>query len=166
MNAPRAALAVLASLLALAACRAPAAPAARDGGAGGGAPGPARVLIESPSGRVSAVTVEVARSDAQLERGLMFRERLGPDDGMLFVFPQTGPHTFWMKNTLIPLDMIFIDEARRVVGIVERAEPLSLAPRAAGGPCRFVLEVNGGWSSAHRIAVGDRVAFEGDAARP
>jgi uncharacterized membrane protein (UPF0127 family) len=115
---------------------------------------------------VSAVSVEVARGEAQLERGLMFREKLGPDEGMLFVFPEAGQHTFWMKNTLLPLDMIFIDEGRRVVGIVARAEPLSLEPRAAGGPSRFVLEVNGGWSVAHGVAVGDRVTFEGDAARP
>jgi uncharacterized membrane protein (UPF0127 family) len=53
-----------------------------------------------------------------------------------------------------------------VVGIVERAEPYSTAPRSPGRPCRWVLEVNGGWSAAHGIAIGDRVAFEGDAARP
>ena len=155
--------AVVGLAVALAACRAPGAPAPHGADA---APTQARVLLESPSGRVSAVAVEVVRSEAQLSRGLMFRERLGADDGMLFVFPDTAEHTFWMKNTLIPLDMIFIDERRTVVGIVERAEPLSTAPRSPGRPCRWVLEVNGGWSAAHGIAIGDRVAFEGDAARP
>lgn len=155
--------AVLGFTLALAACRAPAAPSAPGADA---ARTPARVLLESPSGRVSAVTVEVARGEAQLARGLMFRERLGPDEGMLFVFPDSADHAFWMKNTLIPLDMIFIDQARTVVGIVERAVPLSMAPRAVGRQSRWVLEVNGGWSAAHQVATGDRVTFEGDAARP
>ncbi|WP_235969430.1 DUF192 domain-containing protein [Anaeromyxobacter diazotrophicus] len=148
--------------LALAACRAPGPPAGRGADA---ASAPPRVLIESPSGRVSAVAVELARGEAQLARGLMFRERLGPDEGMLFVFPDTAVHAFWMKNTLIPLDMIFIDEGKTVVGIVERAEPHSTAPRTPGRPSRYVLEVNGGWSAAHGVAAGDRVTFEGDAAR-
>ena len=148
--------------LALVACRPPA-PSSRGADA---APVPPRVLLESPSGRVSAVTVEVARGEAQQARGLMFRDKLGADEGMLFVFPETGEHAFWMKNTLIPLDMIFVDEAQTVVGIVERAEPHSTVPRSPGRPCRWVLEVNGGWSAAHGIAIGDRVAFEGDAARP
>ncbi|HVI74535.1 MAG TPA: DUF192 domain-containing protein [Anaeromyxobacteraceae bacterium] len=163
MIASPAGAAALGLVLALAACRAPGAPSSRGADA---APVPARVLIESPSGRVSTVTVEVARGEAQLARGLMFRDSLGADEGMLFVFPGTAEHSFWMKNTLIPLDMIFIDEARTVVGIVERAEPHSTTPRSPGRPCRWVLEVNGGWSAAHGIAIGDRVAFEGDAARP
>ncbi|HEX8908113.1 MAG TPA: DUF192 domain-containing protein [Anaeromyxobacteraceae bacterium] len=163
MSGPPALAAVLGLILALAACRAPSAPTARGADA---ARAPARVLLEGPSGRVSAVAVEVARGEAQLARGLMFRERLGADDGMLFVFPSSADHAFWMKNTLIPLDMIFIDEARTVVGIVERAEPLSTAPRGVGRPSRWVLEVNGGWSAAHQVSVGDRVTFEGDAQQP
>lgn len=157
---PRAGL--LTVMFALAACCAPSAPADRASGPDAARP-PARVVLESPSGRVSAVAVEVMRTAAEQARGLMFREKLGPDEGMLFVFPESGEHAFWMKNTLLALDMIFIDERREVVGIVERAVPLSTEPRSVGRPSRFVLEVNGGFAAARGVKVGDRVRFEGDA---
>jgi uncharacterized protein len=151
----RACVAFLA-LSAAAACSAPA-PAPSDAGA---AHGP-RVVLDSPSGRSLAVNVEVARTPDEQARGLMFRDRLADDAGMLFVFPESSEHAFWMKNTLIPLDMIFIDEAGTVVGIVERAEPQTLAPRTVGAKSRYVLEVNGGWSAANGVGKGDRVRFEG-----
>jgi uncharacterized membrane protein (UPF0127 family) len=127
----------------------------------GEAAGPPRVSIDAPSGRHSTVMVEVVRTPAEVERGLMFRERLAPDAGMLFVLPDTAVHTFWMKNTLIPLDMIFADEQGVVVGVVENAEPLTTAPRTVGEPSRYVLEVNSGWSAAHGVTRGDRLRFEG-----
>jgi uncharacterized membrane protein (UPF0127 family) len=138
----------------------------RPGNAGerGGASGPAgtpRVRIDSPSARSSVVTVELARTPAEIERGLMFRERLAPDAGMLFVFPTEAEHVFWMKNTPIALDMIFADAQGVVIGIVERAEPLTETLRSVGAPSRYVLEVNAGWSAAHGIAAGDRMRFEG-----
>jgi len=95
----------------------------------------------------------------------MFRERLGADDGMLFVFPASADHAFWMKNTLIPLDMIFVGEDGVVVGVVAGAEPLSTTPRQVGAPSRYVLEVNGGWCAAHGVARGDRLRLEGVAPR-
>jgi uncharacterized membrane protein (UPF0127 family) len=119
----------------------------------------ARVVIESAGG-AHAVSVEVVRTDADRARGLMYRPKLDPDAGMLFVFDETEDHSFWMKNTLIPLDMIFIDDGGRIVGVVERAEPLTETPRTAGKPSRFVLEVNGGWCAAHGVRPGDRVRFE------
>lgn len=144
--------------------------ACRSGSGSASAPpapdGPPRVVLDSPSGRRASVTVEVARTPAELERGLMFRERLGPDAGMLFVFPRTAEYDFWMKNTLIPLDMIFADAGGNVVGIVENAEPLTTTSRSAGAPSRYVLEVNGGWSAAHGVARGDRMRFEGIATDP
>jgi uncharacterized membrane protein (UPF0127 family) len=79
---------------------------------------------------------------------------------MLFLFDESAEHAFWMKNTLIPLDMIFIAEDGRISGIVTRAIPGDLSPRSAGGPSRYVLEVNGGWAEAHGVAAGDRVRFE------
>ena len=120
---------------------------------------PARVVISSPSGRESSVAVEVARSADELARGLMNRASLAEDAGMLFVFPETDRHSFWMKNTLIPLDMIFVDAGGRVVGIVERATPGSLEPRS-GGVSRSVLEVRGGWVAERGVARGDRVVVE------
>src|SRR5574341_604678 len=120
----------------------------------------ARVVVETRRGGRHSVTVEVARSDAERARGLMFRASLADDAGMLFVFDETAEHPFWMKNTLIPLDMIFIGDEGRVVGVVSRATPGSLEPRS-GGSSRFVLEVVGGWAEAHGVAAGDQIRFEG-----
>jgi uncharacterized membrane protein (UPF0127 family) len=145
---------LIAAATLLAGCR-PAAPAGRPD-----APRSPRVVIEAPSGRASAVDVEVARTPAEQERGLMYRNALAPDAGMLFVFPDVREHAFWMKNTLIPLDMIFIADGGAVVGVVENAEPLTTSPRAVGAPSRYVLEVNGGWSAAHGVKPGDRARFE------
>ncbi|HET7755274.1 MAG TPA: DUF192 domain-containing protein, partial [Anaeromyxobacteraceae bacterium] len=122
---------------------------------------PGRVVVSSPSGRESSVAVEVARTPDELARGLMNRTSLAEDAGMLFVFPATEEHTFWMKNTLIPLDMIFISEDRTVVGVVADAAPLTLDARSPGVASRYVLEVTGGWAARHGVAPGDRVAFEG-----
>jgi uncharacterized membrane protein (UPF0127 family) len=119
-----------------------------------------RVVVETARGERASVTVEVVRTDADRAKGLMHRRVLAPDAGMLFLFDETAEHAFWMKNTLIPLDMIFIGEDGRVTGIVARAVPGDLTPRTAGGPSRYVLEVNGGWAQAHGVAPGDRVRFE------
>ncbi len=120
----------------------------------------AQVVIETTSGARHTVLVEVVRTDAERAKGLMHRRELAPDAGMLFLFEETAAHPFWMKNTLIPLDMIFIGEDGRVAGIVARAVPGDLSPRSAGGPSRYVLEVNGGWAEAHGVGAGDRVRFE------
>lgn len=117
------------------------------------------VVLEG-GGRSHVVEVEVADDDARRERGLMFRKEMPEDRGMLFVFGEEGEHPFWMKDTLVPLDMIFIDSSGRITGIVERARPLSLDLRS-GGPSRYVLEVAGGWTAARGVKAGDRVRIEG-----
>lgn len=119
-----------------------------------------RVVVETAAGGRHAVTVEIARTEEERARGLMFRTALAPDAGMLFIFETTAVQGFWMLNTYIPLDMIFLDEEGRIVGIVESATPRSTEIRAVDVPSRYVLEVNGGWSAAHGVASGDRVRFE------
>ena len=121
---------------------------------------PARVVVETASGARHEVAVELARTDAERSRGLMHRTSLADDAGMLFLFDEPGDHGFWMKDTLIPLDMIFIGDDGRIVGIVERAEPRSTRSRSVGAPSRYVLEVNGGWTRARGVTAGDRVRFE------
>src|SRR5213594_5198283 len=117
-------------------------------------------VIRGP-GSVAEVALEVAATPAERERGPMYRSSLAEGRGMLFVFDEDGNHTFWMRNTLIPLDMLFIARDGTVVGIHANATPLSTANIAVGKPSRYVLEVPGGWAARHGIAAGAQVEFRG-----
>jgi uncharacterized membrane protein (UPF0127 family) len=150
-------LARLLPALLLAACAAR--PAAEPAPARAPAPTP-RVIVETAAGAQLPVTVELARTDEERARGLMHRRELAPEAGMLFLFSENEPRAFWMKNTLLSLDMLFIDDGGRVVGLIERAEPLTTSPRDPGVPSRYVLEVIGGWAKRHGVRPGDRVRFE------
>ena len=101
--------------------------------------------------------VELAETPAQMTQGLMFRTSLAPDAGMLFDYKQPTAATMWMRNTLIPLDMLFVDAQGRIVNIHQRAVPQSLDVIAAAAPVRAVIELNGGTASRLGIAPGDRV---------
>ncbi len=101
--------------------------------------------------------VEIAADDASRERGLMNRRYMPADHGMLFEFAQNSPVYFWMKNTYIPLDMIFISPAGIVTNVVAEAEPLSERVIPSGPPCVAVLEVNGGVAASIGLKVGDSV---------
>jgi hypothetical protein len=119
------------------------------------------VTLLPPGGAPVRVRVEVARTAAQRERGLMYRDHLEGDAGMVFLFDHDEDQSFWMKNTAIPLDMIFITTDLVVAGVAANAEPFTLTPRACGKPSRYVLEVNGGFAAKHGIGPGTRVQFEG-----
>jgi len=115
------------------------------------------VVVHTAAGAAVRVPVELALTRVQQSRGLMYRKDLPEDAGMLFVFPETEVRTFWMKNTVLPLDMIFIGEDLRIVGIVEDAVPFTETSRSVGKPSRYVLEVHAGFCKRHGIAAGDRV---------
>jgi uncharacterized protein len=117
------------------------------------------VVLNAKDGASTVVLVEVADTPDTQSRGLMYRNHLDPDHGMVFLFDTEKDHSFWMKNTPIRLDMIFISRDGRIVGIHPDAEPFSLRPIAVGAPSRVVLEVNGGFAAAHGLAVGDRVTY-------
>lgn len=106
---------------------------------------------------VHAFSVELARDDAEREKGLMYRRFMPPGRGMLFDFKREEPVMFWMKNTYIPLDMIFISRAGTVTSIAANAEPLSERLIPSGGPCYGVLEVNGGVAASIGLKPGDKV---------
>jgi uncharacterized membrane protein (UPF0127 family) len=115
-----------------------------------------------PAGRAPVpLEVEVAITAPAIRQGLMYREHLPPDAGMIFVFHSSKVQTFWMKNTLIPLDMIFVDEGGTVVGVVEQTTPRSLEGRGVERESRFVIEVNAGWAAEHGVAAGTTVSLEG-----
>jgi hypothetical protein len=105
--------------------------------------------------------VEVARTTDQQSSGLMFRESLAPDAGMIFPFPAPQPASFWMKNTLIPLDMIFIRQDGSIARIAVNTVPHSLEPVAVEEPVAAVLEIVGGRSVELGINEGDRVGWPG-----
>jgi uncharacterized protein len=121
----------------------------------------ARVLLKDAYGGVHRVDVEVAATPDTRTRGLMWRKELAAGKGMLFVFPHDEVQSFWMRNTLIPLDMLFINAAGRIVGIIENAEPRTLGPRSVGVPGRYVLEVPGGWCQKVGITRGSSVELQG-----
>jgi uncharacterized membrane protein (UPF0127 family) len=118
----------------------------------------APLTIESAGGRHN-FAVEVATTPEQMEQGLMFRRSMAPDAGMIFDFKTPSMATMWMKNTLIPLDMLFVDAQGRIVNIHERAVPGSLDMIAAAAPVRVVVELNGGTAARLGIRPGDRVLF-------
>src|SRR5271154_4561240 len=101
--------------------------------------------------------VEIARDDASRARGLMDRRFMPADHGMLFEFDREAPEAFWMKDTYIPLDMIFISRAGVVTNIAANAEPLSERAIPSGPPCAAVLELNGGEAAKIGLRVGDKV---------
>lgn len=105
------------------------------------------------------ITIEVARAPQELERGLMNRTSLGENAGMLFIFGKNQELYFWMKDTLIPLDMIFIDEDFTITSIQE-AEPCVSDPcQVYGATGKYVLEVNKGYAASRNIKEGDAVQF-------
>jgi uncharacterized membrane protein (UPF0127 family) len=125
----------------------------------------AAVEIDADSGALR-FEVELAKTDPQRQKGLMFRTELAADKGMLFLFNGMRVQRFWMKNTLIPLDMIFIDDKGVIVGIVENAEPETLSGRSVGKPSQYVLELAGGASRRLGIRAGQRARFIGVPGHP
>jgi uncharacterized protein len=101
--------------------------------------------------------VEIAADDRSHEIGLMNRRYMAPDHGMLFEFDREEPQTFWMKNTYIPLDMVFISRSGIVTNVVANAEPLSETTIPSGGACAAVLELNGGAAAKLGLKAGDRI---------
>jgi len=111
-----------------------------------------------------AVQVEVAADDPTREQGLMFRDRMAEDRGMIFLFPASGVYPFWMKNTIIPLDMIWIDDARRVLSVAHDVPPCKADPCPSyppAGAARYVLETAAGVAKKHRVEAGSALKFEG-----
>lgn len=119
-----------------------------------------RIPLTIRSGeREHRFTVEVARSREQQQRGLMFRESLAPDQGMLFPYSVPAQQSFWMRNTVIPLDIIFIGEDGMIINIAANTTPYSLDPIASLGSVIGVLEIDGGRAAELGIEVGHRVSW-------
>jgi uncharacterized membrane protein (UPF0127 family) len=118
------------------------------------------LVLETASGPHS-FTIEIASTEADKTRGLMFRRSLPKNGGMLFLYEEPRPIAMWMKNTFIPLDMVFIDSSGRVHRIEAHTEPFSTQPISSEGEVRAILELNAGTAEAIGLKPGDRVKFEG-----
>jgi uncharacterized membrane protein (UPF0127 family) len=125
--------------------------------------------LELPRGKIvftdapgaPQVEVELARDEAARERGLMYRTSMPDDHGMLFSWDSESPRTFWMRNTCIPLDMLYVDKDGVIAGILEQVPTLNDAPRGIRCPVEHVLELNAGYARAHGLAPGMKLKIEG-----
>ena len=111
------------------------------------------------------VRADVAHTEATRQIGLMFRQKMATQEGMLFVFPEVGYHAMWMRNTLIPLSVAYLDERGTIVSIHEM-EPLSEVSHQAAGPVRYALEMNAGWFGSRKIHAGDTIKGLDKAPKP
>jgi uncharacterized membrane protein (UPF0127 family) len=108
-----------------------------------------------------AVSVEIAEREDDRMRGLMYRRALAEDRGMIFRFEEARDHSFWMHNTCIPLDMLFIADDGTIAGIEENTRTMDDSTYGVGCPSSYVLELNAGWARKHGVAAGQRVVLEG-----
>lgn len=116
-----------------------------------------QVNLAFPDVGAVAVDADLVRSEHDTARGLMFRKSMPEERGMLFDLRFRDDHKFWMHNTCIPLDLLFIDDDGLIVGIVENAPTLDDTSRGVGCPSRWVLEVNAGWARRHGVKAGQRM---------
>src|SRR3989344_4353178 len=121
--------------------------------------GNSTISLQTASGTIP-VRVEVMDSEAEWQRGMMSREQLAEDAGMLFAFPDSKVRKFWMKDTLVPLDMLFFDADLQLIHIQHSAPPFKRDPCPTFGPeksAQYVLEVNAEWTKEHDVTLGDRL---------
>lgn len=117
----------------------------------------ALTFFDAQGGRIASIRVEIAETEAARTQGLMGRTVMAEDQGMLFVFDAPEPRSFWMVNTPLPLDIIFVDAAKRVLNVAENTVPYSEESLPSTGPAQYVVEVNGGFCGRHGIGAGTRV---------
>lgn len=108
---------------------------------------------------LAAIVVEIADNDASREQGLMGRRTMRDDRGMLFLFDQPEPRSFWMANTPLPLDILFIDANQRIINIHRNTRPFSEESLPSTAPAQYVVEVNGGWCDRNGVKEGDAITW-------
>ncbi len=108
----------------------------------------------------AAIDIELANTPDEIEKGLMYRQKMDQNKGMLFIFPDMQPRGFWMKNTYIPLDIIYVDADKTIVSIQKNTIPLSRQDLPSDGDAQYVIEVNAGFSDLHGLMPGDKVDFQ------
>ena len=125
-----------------------------------------QLQIERADGSKIDFDVEVAKTDEQQERGLMFRKNLAPNAGMIFIWPEDQVINMWMKNTEIPLDMLFVAHDGKIVKVLANTVPFDLTNLSSDQPVRAVIEIGGGGADRQNIRVGDRINASEFSAKP
>lgn len=153
------AAATLIALVVMALSPLPKIAAAQENGAAAGTlsetPVPTHLVeIETADGRLLRFEVELARTRQEQARGLMFREQMAANAGMLFIFSNERDRAFWMRNTLISLDILYFDAEGRFVSVAANARPLDETSLPSDGPAQYVLEINGGFAAMLGIGAG------------
>jgi len=108
---------------------------------------------------ITAIDVELAQDESKRQLGLMYRDKLAENQGMLFVFEGDEDRSFWMKNTVLSLDIIFVNGKNQIVTIHKNTTPYSEQSYASTKPAQYVVEVNAGYTDKHKISVGDHIAW-------
>ena len=114
-------------------------------------------FLESSGAALTKIDIQISQTEYDRELGLMFRKSMAENQGMLFIFPDVQVRSFWMRNTVIPLDMIFIDSIKTILNIAKNTTPYSDNSYTSTGPAKYVLEVNGGFADRHQIRQGEKV---------
>ncbi|GIV31416.1 MAG: hypothetical protein KatS3mg029_0767 [Saprospiraceae bacterium] len=118
-------------------------------------------FIDGQTGQpIKTIDIEKAETEQERMQGLMYRSKLSDQQGMLFIFEKAGPQSFWMRNTYIPLDIIFVDEHNTILNIHENARPRSEASLPSRGNAKYVVEVVGGFCRAYGIEPGDKIEWK------
>lgn len=119
------------------------------------------LTFNNPSGTLITIDIQIARTEFDRQLGLMFRKSMNENQGMLFIFPDNRVRSFWMRNTEIPLDIIFVDSTKTILNIARNTTPYSDNSYSSTGPAKYVVEVNGGFTDRHNIAPGDKISWTG-----
>ena len=117
------------------------------------------IFLDSSGTIETKIDIQIAQTEFDRELGLMFRKSMNENQGMLFIFPDVQVRNFWMRNTEIPLDMIFINDAEMILNIAKNTTPYSDNSYSSSGPAKYVLEVNGGYADRYKISAGDKVKW-------
>ena len=122
--------------------------------------GELQILRSATDSTLAKLDIEIADTEYEIQTGMMYRQNMEDQQGMLFIFEQTGPRSFYMKNTLISLDILFIDENLKIKRIHRNAEPLNEAGIPSGGPVKYVLEIKAGMSDRWELLEGDIIQYK------
>jgi uncharacterized protein len=117
------------------------------------------IFLNSKGDTITKIDIEIADNDEKRSTGLMYRDKMDESQGMLFLFDTEEPQSFWMKNTILPLDIIFVNAKMEIVKIQKNAEPFSEKSLPSIKPAQYVVEVNAGYCERHGVKEGDKIAW-------